>query len=327
MNKNTNKKKNAPAVKPLRDLRPPSQPKTKWEPLPTFPHHQFSPPYSRLLTLGLTETYEAHEQIANSLKPEGKAAAQKLVEIALDASYEDYFVEALGYDWAKETRLMTPLNAVLTLARLGKGAAAGVEPLIPLLGTEDDELREALPEFYAAVGEAALPALLHTLNNDAEDEFVREGAADALSEIGQKHPALRERAISELEAALLRETENSAIGGYIVGYLLDLNAKESYPLIQEAFEKGIVDRRFISLSEVEEHFGLEISSPGEGCKGLEEIEAISDVLRQKADPGFEKKTTAQVSEPGTPFVKVLDVGRNDPCPCGSGKKYKKCHGA
>ncbi|MGZ3511738.1 MAG: SEC-C metal-binding domain-containing protein, partial [Candidatus Binataceae bacterium] len=20
------------------------------------------------------------------------------------------------------------------------------------------------------------------------------------------------------------------------------------------------------------------------------------------------------------------VGRNDPCPCGSGKKYKRCHG-
>ena len=23
---------------------------------------------------------------------------------------------------------------------------------------------------------------------------------------------------------------------------------------------------------------------------------------------------------------LRDVGRNDPCPCGSGKKYKKCHG-
>jgi preprotein translocase subunit SecA len=22
-----------------------------------------------------------------------------------------------------------------------------------------------------------------------------------------------------------------------------------------------------------------------------------------------------------------NVGRNDPCPCGSGKKFKKCHGA
>jgi preprotein translocase subunit SecA len=23
---------------------------------------------------------------------------------------------------------------------------------------------------------------------------------------------------------------------------------------------------------------------------------------------------------------ITRVGRNDPCPCGSGKKYKKCHG-
>ncbi|MCX5787550.1 MAG: SEC-C metal-binding domain-containing protein [Elusimicrobia bacterium] len=35
---------------------------------------------------------------------------------------------------------------------------------------------------------------------------------------------------------------------------------------------------------------------------------------------------AQPAKPET-FVKSSpDVGRNDPCPCGSGKKYKKCHG-
>ncbi|GAA4065405.1 preprotein translocase subunit SecA [Amphibacillus indicireducens] len=28
----------------------------------------------------------------------------------------------------------------------------------------------------------------------------------------------------------------------------------------------------------------------------------------------------------TPFIKGETVGRNDPCPCGSGKKYKQCHG-
>ena len=28
-----------------------------------------------------------------------------------------------------------------------------------------------------------------------------------------------------------------------------------------------------------------------------------------------------------PTVKTPKVGRNDPCPCGSGKKYKKCHAA
>ncbi len=30
---------------------------------------------------------------------------------------------------------------------------------------------------------------------------------------------------------------------------------------------------------------------------------------------------------GMPSGDVATVGRNDPCPCGSGKKYKKCHGA
>ena len=30
----------------------------------------------------------------------------------------------------------------------------------------------------------------------------------------------------------------------------------------------------------------------------------------------------------TPFVRSNEkVGRNDPCPCGSGKKYKQCHGS
>lgn len=25
-------------------------------------------------------------------------------------------------------------------------------------------------------------------------------------------------------------------------------------------------------------------------------------------------------------IKIVSVGRNEPCPCGSGRKYKKCHG-
>ena len=33
------------------------------------------------------------------------------------------------------------------------------------------------------------------------------------------------------------------------------------------------------------------------------------------------------SGPSTVVRKDQKVGRNDPCPCGSGKKYKKCHGA
>jgi len=31
-------------------------------------------------------------------------------------------------------------------------------------------------------------------------------------------------------------------------------------------------------------------------------------------------------KPRKPYVKKENIGRNDPCPCGSGKKYKHCHG-
>ena len=31
--------------------------------------------------------------------------------------------------------------------------------------------------------------------------------------------------------------------------------------------------------------------------------------------------------PPTPVITQLTPARNDPCPCGSGKKYKKCCGA
>ena len=37
---------------------------------------------------------------------------------------------------------------------------------------------------------------------------------------------------------------------------------------------------------------------------------------------------AATSQPVQQVVRGQEkVGRNDPCPCGSGKKFKKCHGA
>jgi preprotein translocase subunit SecA len=38
---------------------------------------------------------------------------------------------------------------------------------------------------------------------------------------------------------------------------------------------------------------------------------------EQAAEGNEDKTIRRTAD---------KVGRNDPCPCGSGKKYKKCHG-
>ena len=40
-----------------------------------------------------------------------------------------------------------------------------------------------------------------------------------------------------------------------------------------------------------------------------------------------QKAAQQRSDKPMPIKVENKVGRNDPCPCGSGKKYKKCHGA
>ena len=41
------------------------------------------------------------------------------------------------------------------------------------------------------------------------------------------------------------------------------------------------------------------------------------------EPEKPKKAETYVKDKNDPYA---NVGRNDPCPCGSGKKFKKCHG-
>jgi preprotein translocase subunit SecA len=53
-------------------------------------------------------------------------------------------------------------------------------------------------------------------------------------------------------------------------------------------------------------------------------EAISNVTYTAPTETGESETTV---DQRTFAAAVPPVGRNEPCPCGSGKKYKHCHGA
>ena len=58
------------------------------------------------------------------------------------------------------------------------------------------------------------------------------------------------------------------------------------------------------------------------------VRVLTESKRPERKMTLEKqdfRTNAPAS-PQTPLKKVAKVGRNDPCPCGSGKKYKYCHG-
>jgi preprotein translocase subunit SecA len=49
--------------------------------------------------------------------------------------------------------------------------------------------------------------------------------------------------------------------------------------------------------------------------------------RLAAPPPISPALTTSNGPVGRATAAVPEVGRNDPCPCGSGRKYKKCHGA
>jgi preprotein translocase subunit SecA len=57
---------------------------------------------------------------------------------------------------------------------------------------------------------------------------------------------------------------------------------------------------------------------------------VSVVQQEAPRPKIVATSSASATSapaPKAPVAAAATVGRNDPCPCGSGKKYKKCHGA
>ncbi|HGM5286471.1 preprotein translocase subunit SecA [Serratia liquefaciens] len=65
----------------------------------------------------------------------------------------------------------------------------------------------------------------------------------------------------------------------------------------------------------------------------EEVEALELQRREEAERLAKQQQLSHYEEnalvtedPNAPTIAERKVGRNDPCPCGSGKKYKQCHG-
>jgi len=71
------------------------------------------------------------------------------------------------------------------------------------------------------------------------------------------------------------------------------------------------------------------NAPGGGAFAREPTAQTPEPLKQTSSGGGVEVTVRKKGEgstSGTSVSSVPKVGRNEPCPCGSGKKYKKCHG-
>jgi len=83
--------------------------------------------------------------------------------------------------------------------------------------------------------------------------------------------------------------------------------------IKKVLEKDpSIKERFVKIAKQMEADGVDMSSPS--------------AMRKWAKAN-QKRIREEEFGTVKPVVKGKEPGRNDPCPCGSGKKYKKCCGA
>jgi len=88
----------------------------------------------------------------------------------------------------------------------------------------------------------------------------------------------------------------------------------------------------IEREELERHQRLARALQAQHAEAISPIQAVPGADGQGA-PGPGSLGNVMEMEPrapapaAIPFVRAVPkVGRNEPCPCGSGRKYKHCHG-
>ena len=115
-------------------------------------------------------------------------------------------------------------------------------------------------------------------------------------------------------------------GIHLRGYA-QKNPKQEYK--REAFELFSALLEAIKREVTQTTATVQIRSEQE-VEAVETVAPLANVEYQHADyrEDFAGDQADHVDEhaPAVPIRNEDKVGRNDPCPCGSGKKYKQCHG-
>jgi preprotein translocase subunit SecA len=113
-------------------------------------------------------------------------------------------------------------------------------------------------------------------------------------------------------------------GIHLRGYA-QKNPKQEYK--REAFELFSQLLDVVKMEVTRLLLTVRIQSQQEVAQAAEAIEAqASQVGNVTYTHPNEDGSVSQERDPATAVAEVPRVGRNDPCPCGSGKKYKNCHG-
>ncbi|WLD11388.1 DUF1186 domain-containing protein [Planctellipticum variicoloris] len=177
------------------------------------------------------------------------------------------------------------------------------------------------------------------------NEYVRWQATHTYLKFVRDGRITRDAAVDRLRGHLRNAlaTQDTTLTTGMVCDLIDYAPREAREEIQTAFQQGLVDQGMVDLKTVERYIA---EGDAHFQRSLERCDptGIEDTVNELGHwAGFQEPPPRRnVPAPHvrddvddrdrafSPTTIVNDeprVGRNDPCPCGSGKKYKKCCGA
>jgi hypothetical protein len=213
-----------------------------------------------------------------------------------------------------------------------------------------DGITSTLSRVLVVLAEDRLDIIDSLIGNRELNEYVRWEGAQSYCCLVRDGRIPRAEAVERLRRHLrvAIDCRDYAIAGPLISVMSYLSAREARAEILEAFDRDLVDTSLIDKEFVESSM---TEGTGETCPRLDQFEptAIDDTveeLRQWAmfeekverEPAWRSLPSADatVAEPlpdplpdpqATIHRTAPRVGRNDPCPCGSGKKFKKCCGS
>ena len=210
-----------------------------------------------------------------------------------------------GEGWA-------PLHAARLLGELR--ALSAIESLLDVLYDSDpvEYLYSALIDALAAMGPPALELLLA-----AQARFEKPGEMNPIPTILCKLGVPDPRIFAVLLAGLQTDPSIGASN------LAEYGDPAALPYLMQALDAY---RLTSTDSPIEHHAVIELTSAIEELGG--ELSLAQRAKASAADAPrrrFAEILTRAAERMPTTGLPASKVGRNHPCPCGSGKKYKKCH--
>ena len=221
--------------------------------------------------------------------------------------------EELKWADSESLEVWAPVHAWRTLGQLRAEQAS--EPLLALFDFindfGDDWAMSELPTVYAMIGTRAIPVLSKYVSDNAAYTESCISAIECIDEIGKTHADAKSECIQALRAQLrLYNFNPPTVNGFLISGLVHLKAVNQLPLIRKAFNRKRVDLSVVGdLEEVEILFGVR----------TRRITQVPGFFVKESDPPSISENTNVNPQPNN-----SKIGRNDPCPCGSGRKYKRC---